>query len=178
MLQEGKAGGGGAGGNTATATTNPWQCVDCDGAVAAEFTECDLCGAPQLLPAAEISNVTALPDAMIGEILERTHSDDLLAAILTCKIFRRVQRQDTSRDVRPPPGTHVVTSEALVTWARDGGWAWPTKDKHCDKDDPFAACRLAAGGGCIAAVQRARDDGHPWDSSTCSAARRAATLRR
>ena len=44
------------------------------------------------------SNVTLiLPDHMIGEILARSHSDDLLAVISTCKVLGRIQRLDTSR---------------------------------------------------------------------------------
>ena len=45
------------------------------------------------------SNVTLLPDHMLGEVLERSHDNDLLAAISTCKVFGRIQRLDTSREV-------------------------------------------------------------------------------
>ena len=106
---------------------------------------------------------------MIGEILARSHSDDLLAVISTCKVFGRIQRLDTSREVCPPPGAHIVTSLALLEWAIDNGWAWPTKDKRGD-EDPFAACTLAAGGGCVAVLQRARADGCEWNAGACESA--------
>ena len=46
------------------------------------------------------------------------------------------------------PDTRVVTSVALLKWAIGNGWAWPTTDKdgHVDR---FAACNLAAEGGCL-----------------------------
>ena len=64
---------------------------------------------------------------------------DLLTVIFTCRL-RRIQRLS--------PDTRVVTSVALLKWAIGNGWAWPTTDKdgHVDR---FAACNLAAEGGCL-----------------------------
>ena len=45
------------------------------------------------------SNVTLLPDHMIGEVLARSHDNDLLAVISTCQVLRRIQTLDTSREV-------------------------------------------------------------------------------
>ena len=44
--------------------------------------------------------------------------------------------------------TRVVTSVALLKCEIGNGWAWPTTDKdgHVDR---FAACNLAAEGGCL-----------------------------
>ena len=114
-------------------------------------------------------NVTLLPDHMLGEILARSHSDDLLAIISTCKMFGRIQRLDTSREVRAPPDAHIVTSAALHTWAVENGWPWPT-------DHRFAACNLAAERGCIAVMQRARADGHEWNAGACTAAAKGGHL--
>ena len=101
------------------------------------------------------SNVTLLPDHMLGEIIDRAHDYDLVALLSSCKTFKRVLGLDAKREVSFPPDTHIVTSLALVEWALGNGWAWPTKDKD-GREDRFAACSLAAGGGCNAVLQRAR----------------------
>jgi hypothetical protein len=61
-----------------------------------------------------VSNILELPDDMLGEILLRSHGDDLLAIISTCKELRRIQSLDTARVVSFPSNTHVVTSVALL----------------------------------------------------------------
>jgi hypothetical protein len=71
--------------------------------------------------------------------------------------------------VKPPPGAHVVKSLALLDWALGNGWAWPTKNEK-GEEDLFAACILAAWGGCIAVMQRARADGCQWNWKTCASA--------
>ena len=93
-----------------------------------------------------MSNVTLLPDHMLGEVIARTHDHDLLAFLSSCKTFQRVLALDTAREVKSPPNTHVVTSLALLDWALGSGWAWPTKIKR-GEEDFFAACSLAAEGG-------------------------------
>ena len=115
-----------------------------------------------------VSNILELPDDMLGEILLRSHGDDLLAIISTCKELRRIQSLDTARVVSFPSNTHVVTSVALLEWAIEKGWAWPTKNTRNSIARPFVACALAAGGGCIAVLQRARADDCEWDQ-TCTA---------
>ena len=130
-----------------------------------------------------MSNVTLLPDHMLGEVIARTHDHDLLAFLSSCKTFKRVLALDTAREVKPPPGAHVVKSLALLEWALGSGWAWPTKNKN-GEEDCFAArhpgtqrrcggvevarpryataCSRAAGGRCIAVLQGARADGCGW----------------
>ena len=44
-----------------------------------------------------VSNVTLLPDHMLGEIIERTHGHDLLALLFSCKTFKRVLAGSTRR---------------------------------------------------------------------------------
>ena len=121
------------------------------------------------------SNVTLLPDHMIGEIFARSHDNDLLAVISTCKVFGRIQRLDAKREVSFPPDTHIVKSLALVEWAVGNGWPWPTKDER-GRQDRFAACKLVAGGGCVAVLQRARADGYEWGSDVCAAAAKGGHL--
>ena len=101
------------------------------------------------------SNIALLPDHMLGEIIERTHDRDLLALLSSCKTFKRVLSLDAKREVSSPPDTHIVTSLALLEWALGNGWPWPTKNER-GREDRFAACSLAAGGGCNAVLQRAR----------------------
>ena len=121
------------------------------------------------------SNVTLLPDHMLGEIIDRTHAHDLLALFSSCKTFKRVLALNTAREVAPPPDAHVVTSLAKLEWALGNGWAWPAKNKH-GRDDRFAACNLTASGGCVAVVQRAHEDGCHWDAGACFAAAKGGHL--
>jgi hypothetical protein len=58
-----------------------------------------------------MSNVTLLPYHMLGELIARTHNLDLLAFLSSCKTSKRVRALDTTeREVKPPPGAHVVKS--------------------------------------------------------------------
>jgi hypothetical protein len=120
-------------------------------------------------------NVTLLLDHMLGEIIDRTHDRDLLAFLFSCQTFKRVLGLDAKRGVSFPPDTHIVTSLALLEWALGNGWPWPTKDE-CGREDPTAACKLAAGGGCIAVLQRAHADGREWGSGVCAAAAKGGHL--
>jgi hypothetical protein len=45
-----------------------------------------------------MSNVTLLPDHMLGEVIARTHDHDLLAFISSCKTFQRVLALDAKRE--------------------------------------------------------------------------------
>ena len=116
-----------------------------------------------------VSNILELPDVMLGEILLRSPGDDLLAITSTCKELRRIQSLDTARVVSFPSNTHVVTSVALLEWAIEKGWAWPTK-KAWERLSFDCQCTLAVGGGCIAVLQRARADGCEWDQTTTARA--------
>ena len=115
-----------------------------------------------------MSNVTLLPDHMLGEVIARTHDHDLLAFLSSCKTFKRILGLDAKRKVKPPPNTHGVTSLALLEWALGSGWARPTKNACTWGGDLFAACALTTGGGCIAVLQRARADGCQWNESACA----------
>ena len=117
-----------------------------------------------------MSNVTLLPDHMLGEVIARTHDHDLLAVLSSCKNFKRVLALDPAREVKRPAGTHVVKSLALLEWALGSGWARPTKNACTWGGDLFAACALTTGGGCIAVLQRARADGCQWNESACASA--------
>ena len=70
-----------------------------------------------------MSNVTLLPDHMLGETIARTHDYDLLALLSSCKTFKRVLALDPAREVKSPPNTHVVKSLAMLDWALGSGWA-------------------------------------------------------
>ena len=45
-----------------------------------------------------MSNVTLLPDHMLGEVIARTHDHDLLALLSSCKTFQRVLALDAKRE--------------------------------------------------------------------------------
>ena len=92
---------------------------------------------------------------MLGEVIARTHDHDLLAVLSSFRTFQRDLALDPAREVQSPPNTHIVESVALLDWALGNEWAWPTRDEH-GREDRFAACSLAAGGGCNAVLQRAR----------------------
>ena len=86
-----------------------------------------------------MSNVTLLPDHMLGEVIARTHDHDLLAFLSSCKTFQRILALDPARVVKRPPGWRIVRSLALLDWALGSEWAWPTKNKN-GEDGTFAAC--------------------------------------
>ena len=44
------------------------------------------------------SNITLLPDHMIGEFLDRSHDDDLLALLSACKTSSACSRSAISRE--------------------------------------------------------------------------------
>ena len=77
---------------------------------------------------------------------------------------------------RRPSDEHVVASGiTYLEWALAGGWPWPKKNTD-GLVDRFWACALAAGGGSVEVLKRARADGCPLNEGTCSSAARGGHL--
>ena len=101
--------------------------------------------------------MAVLPEAMLREVLHRSHDNDLFAALFTCKLINSVLR-DARKDVRHPSNAHCVSSLALLDFAFAHGWSWSL----CRDDFPMAGAddnaqpmQLAAAGGCLAVFKRA-----------------------
>ena len=112
-------------------------------------------------------------------ILSSLPDADIFAFYTTCSHFRdTVHRQNqlaesdaaeaqgyVARTVKPPPSEHVVTSIALVEWAKGNGWTWPSIDWRGG-----GACALAAAAGSLDVLMLAREEGCPWNWWTCAQA--------
>jgi hypothetical protein len=91
-------------------------------------------------------------------------------------VFKRVDKfssKDLLKDAKRWPAanqkekdTYALSSVRQLDVALNQDWSWPEETEV----DPYAACDLAAGIGCIDVMKRACGDGRKWGPSTCAAA--------